>query len=597
MIGPNLDALAKNDTFNAMIDPLTSLAFAVHSNPGVYALLLGSGISSAAQIPTGHNVVLDLLRKIARVERQDCEPDPEAWWRSRTGKDPDYSVLLDVLAKTPAERQQLLKHYFEPTQEEEAEGLKLPTSAHKAIAWLVAEGFVRVIITTNFDRLIERALASEGVNASVVSTPDQIRGAMPLAHSGATIIKVNGDYLDSRIRNTPSELADYGKPMTKLLGQIFDEYGLIACGWSGDWDIGLAAAMLRTTSRRFTTFFAARGKPSDRADKLIKARRAEVIPIADADHFFVSLQRKVQALKDLNLPHPLSPKMAAALVKRYLAKPEDRIRLYDVIWEEVERVHTGRHGEDFPLDASLTSEELFRQVGRYESLTNELLAMIVTGCYWGGDDHQYLWVRALERIGAQPIAGSAEWARKLRGYPALLLLYGGGLAALAAKKYSTIAALLTQPVHLKDGTRLPLILNIQPFMVMAGGTAQLMPGMKNRYSPVSDHLFEQLREPLNHYLTDNAAYEAAFDEFEYLMALVTTDLSLQFLGAQRSFWGRFAWKGRNFGQPVLGKLEKEIEDGGENWPPLRAGLFGGEGTRAIRAKAELRGWIDKFTWL
>ena len=48
-----------------------------------------------------------------------------------------------------------------------------------------------------------------GVSAAVISTADQVRGAVPLAHSGPTVIKVNGDYLDTRIKNTESELARY----------------------------------------------------------------------------------------------------------------------------------------------------------------------------------------------------------------------------------------------------------------------------------------------------------------------------------------------------------------------------------------------------
>jgi hypothetical protein len=36
-----------------MVDPMLSLAFSVHSNKGVFALLLGSGVSRASGIPTG----------------------------------------------------------------------------------------------------------------------------------------------------------------------------------------------------------------------------------------------------------------------------------------------------------------------------------------------------------------------------------------------------------------------------------------------------------------------------------------------------------------------------------------------------------------
>jgi hypothetical protein len=73
--------------------------------------------------------------------------------------------LLDALAKTPAERQQLLRVYWEPSEQEREDGAKRPTAAHRAIAALVAQGFVRVILTTNFDRLMLYTLGLGAVEA------------------------------------------------------------------------------------------------------------------------------------------------------------------------------------------------------------------------------------------------------------------------------------------------------------------------------------------------------------------------------------------------------------------------------------------------
>jgi hypothetical protein len=92
-----------------------------------------------------------------------CDSDPNAWYRTSFGREPDYSEILNNIAKSPAERMQVLRGYFEPTEEERQEGRKMPTSAHRAIAELVAKGYVRVTITTNFDRLLESALADVGI--------------------------------------------------------------------------------------------------------------------------------------------------------------------------------------------------------------------------------------------------------------------------------------------------------------------------------------------------------------------------------------------------------------------------------------------------
>jgi len=140
------------------IEPELKLAIALHSSPGVYALLLGSGLSSAAGIPTGWQVTLDLIRQLAATQEVELADDAEAeaWYRETYGKEPDYSALLDALTSTSDERQMLLRSYFEPTDEEREEGKKIPTDAHRAIARMVRDENVRMILTTNFDRLPAR---------------------------------------------------------------------------------------------------------------------------------------------------------------------------------------------------------------------------------------------------------------------------------------------------------------------------------------------------------------------------------------------------------------------------------------------------------
>jgi hypothetical protein len=250
------------------MDPLLSLSFSMHSNPGVYTLLLGAGVSRAAGVPTGWGVILDLTRKLAHLEDEDCGSDPADWYRERFDEEPDYSKILDRLARSPEERSQLLRGYFEPTEEERERGAKLPSDAHHAVAKLVAQGIVRVIVTTNFDRLTERALEEVGVSPTVIASPDAAEGALPLAHSECTVLKLHGDYLDTRIKNTAEELSSYDERIDRLLGQVFDEYGLVVCGWSGKWDEALISAFERCESRRFSTYWAAyQGEVSEQAER------------------------------------------------------------------------------------------------------------------------------------------------------------------------------------------------------------------------------------------------------------------------------------------------------------------------------------------
>jgi len=269
------------------------LDISVHTNPGVYALLLGSGVSRAAGIPTGWEIVLDLIRKLAAVEGEEPQPDPETWYHQRFDELPDYAKLLDRLTTTPAERMALLRSYFQPTEEEREQGLKIPTPAHRAIATLAKLDYIRMVLTTNFDRLTERALKEEGVVPDVISSDDDLRGAMPYVHSQCVVVKLNGDYRDTRIKNTPEELENYSQTLNQCLDRVLDEFGLIICGWSGEWDTPLRNAIRRSPNRRFATYWLAKGETTEEAQHTIRHRRAEVVRLRALTRFLKNCSRKL----------------------------------------------------------------------------------------------------------------------------------------------------------------------------------------------------------------------------------------------------------------------------------------------------------------
>jgi hypothetical protein len=561
------------------MEPMLSLAFSMHTNPGVYALLLGSGVSRAAEIPTGWEVVTDLIRQLAAARGEDCSADPEGWYTSAFDEEPDYSKLLRTISKRPAERQTLLRSYFEASPEDEAAGRKQPTKAHKAIAELARTGHVKVIITTNFDRLIERSLEAVGVSPTVISSADAVEGAVPLTHARCTVIKLHGDYLDARIKNTADELAKYDRRMNRLLDRVLDEFGLVICGWSGDWDIALRAAMERCKSRRFTTFWAAKGAPSEAARRLIEHRAAELISIIDADQFFAELHQKVDALAQSGRPHPLSAKTAVATMKRLLADPRHRIELHDLIRGEVERVVSATTDERMPVSGGFrpTTDDVRKRIEQYDAITETLRSLVITGCYWGGEEHQKLWVALLERLANKPSTGGATALIELRRYPALLTLYAAGLAAIAKQEYVLLKALLLGPVVQDSRRSRPIMDSVYPSSIIEQRLAQEVFGRSSAYTPVSDHLYELLRDSLRDYLPDDERYAEAFDRFEYLWAIVAADDGLH-RGTTEEFiafpLGRFAWR-RDFSETdsaIASVLRQERAAAEAAGTPLLAGL-------------------------
>ena len=204
------------------VTPDIQMTFSVATQPRVYALLLGSGISKGAGVPTGWEVAEDLARRLADQQKEDPGDDPIGWFKSWSGDNPDYPSFIEALAPSPADRRNLLRGYFEPISDDELDPAPVPSSAHRSIAALVAQGLVSVIVTTNFDRLLERAIADAGKEPVVIATPDAARGAEPFAHSDITVVKVNGDYLSPDLKNTVDELS----PTTKTPTECSTRYSI-----------------------------------------------------------------------------------------------------------------------------------------------------------------------------------------------------------------------------------------------------------------------------------------------------------------------------------------------------------------------------------
>jgi SIR2-like domain len=384
-----------------MIDVSTALAFSLFENKGVYALIIGSGVSRAAQIPTGWEITLDLVRRLAALEGIKDQADWAFWHRERFGTEPSYSNILDQLAQTADERRSILHSYIEPSTDDIAQGRKIPTKAHHAIARMAQAGYVRVIVTTNFDRLLENALREAGVEPTVIKSDDDLKGAIPLIHSRCVILKVHGDYLDTRIRNTEGELATYSGDLDRLLDRIFDEHGLIVCGWSADWDPALKAAITRAPNRRYPFFWAARGKLSAAAAELVAYRSGRTIPIENAEAFFGNLERLISVQEELQRPNPRSVELIVASTKKYLSKPEFRIQLADLVGDESRQLSATAQNAQFKPQNYPSKEGLVKLIGQYEAITEPLARVFGVLGRWGLEPEFDIAFDTISRFGAK----------------------------------------------------------------------------------------------------------------------------------------------------------------------------------------------------
>lgn len=563
-----------------MIDPLVSLAFSLESNKGAYALLIGSGISRPAGIPTGWEITLEMVRKVAATSGEQIEVSPEDWFREAYSKDPDYSELLDQLCKSPAERQQYLKPFFEPSTAEREEGLKQPTVAHQAIADMMAEGYIRVVVTTNFDRLLEQALEAKGIVPVVIANADQASGMLPLVHQKHCIIKVHGDYLDTRIMNTEAELSSYSSEMNKLLDRVFDEFGIVICGWSGAWDPALRSAIVRAPSRRFSSYWATRGELGGDAKKTAADRGIVVLPIVEADSFFRQLSDNLDSLREFNKPHPLSVQTAVATLKRYLAEDRYRIRLHDLLVSAVDdaRFRWAAAGVDYgppePTDATVPI-----RVKTYDAGLDVLLPMGVELGKWAKSEHHALICEVLEILCLRsPTQGSyfSLW-RSLARYPATSFLYSVGLSALKADHIELIGRMLSVPITGGREEDEPAVSALMPFCLVETRESlwPLFAGQR-RHTPLNDWLETRMR---THFAPNTSSDEyhdpftQLFDQFEVISAVAYRALVRQ---KRAHIWvpiGCWGWR-RSAKTGILEGLGSDLAELNASSKLMRLGLFG-----------------------
>jgi hypothetical protein len=382
----------------------------------------------------------------------------------------------------------------------------------------MAKGYVRIVLTTNFDTLLEQALAEVGVNATVIASADHVVGALPLVHAGPTIVKLHGDYLDTRIRNTLGELSAYEPAIDGLLDQILDQFGLVVCGWSGEWDVALKAAIDRGPCRRFPTYWGSRGAPAPSAQALIDRRGARLVLIEGADEFFDALEQRVQAIEALHQPHPLSADIAVAMLKEYLPEERHRIRLHDLLTGEFNRTLDRLNGLHFAIHA-WDPKEFPRQAYQYRAAAEPLLPLAFTAGMWGNEQQAYPWLQFITELAQRRRGvGGATHLIELRSFPASLLLYAFCFGAVVGRRLPLIGKLVGNIADFGSDMRaLGDALNIAT-VITDTDHFKLLTAYADKRLPGSELMADILRSVSKHELRASDAFDDAFARLEMALA-------------------------------------------------------------------------------
>jgi hypothetical protein len=308
-----------------------------------------------------------------------------------------------------------------------------------------------------------------------------------------------------------------------------------------------------------------------------------VVPYADEEYSGESSSDKVKKIKSL------------------LSNDFSSIELHDFVVDEVRHFLSSTSEDHFKVQGQYSKDELLDRISSYENLINNLSILLACIAYWARPIHhsilQKAFARSTDRLASQ--GGLVVWL-SLRWYPLIITLYCSGIAAVAGKRYSSLTSIFYTTISSSENS------NQSEFLIEAAtysinklfdnNVFKHLPGYERYYTPMSEYLFKILQPKLDDVLFIGKDYEASFDEFEVLFALAVADLRKQ---SDQYVWGpigRFGWKGRHGSVSPMSRIVAEARNMGENWEPLRAGLFGGKAERFDAVATELQNMISHLPW-
>jgi len=407
--------------------------------------------------------------------------------------------------------------------------------------------------------------------------------------------------MDTRIKNTPEELANYSEVLNEYLDRIFDEFGLIICGWSAEWDEALKKALYRRKNRRFSTYWTVRGKMGNEATRLVTHLKAERMSIVGANEFFSTLSDNVEALTDFGVSHPLSTDLAVAKVKKYLSEEKYSIKLHDLVKKELERVCLELSSDRFETrpQFELTPELYIKRIHEYEELMSTLIKISITLVYHDNGKYSNLIKNIIERVMEYPRNYGLDGLIYLQQYPALLLADSIGVVSLYSHNYDALAAIFLKS-QCYDSITFLRKKNINLLEELY--RYPLLRALENTdISNPEDYIVTIIDKYVDEYLPSNSRYEDVFDIFEYLIGMIYIGLKrVDFLTGNTIAPGyRLA---RKYYIPFYSDEEPEfiynfIEEGlkeGKEWSLLKAGFFNSSPEKLKECFTEYKKYLEDW---
>ena len=287
-------------------------------------------------------------------------------------------------------------------------------------------------------------------------------------------------------------------------------------------------------------------------------------------------------------------------VKALLASESGAIGLHDFLSLEVRRFLAVTAEDAFAHSDQFTVAEFVSRMERYEAAAQDLAILLACVSQWGRSSHlatlQKCIARSSDRL--ESTGGLTVWLA-LRWYPLLMVLYCGGVAAVDARRFDSLAAIFGTTLsgfdYQKSSDTFVEAASMAVLELNRTNVLKQIPGHERNYTPLSDYLLKVLQPKLDDALFLGKNYESAFDTFEVYFALCAADARLVNGVDAWGPIGRFGWKRSRDNSPLERVLKEANAQKGE-WAPLKAGLFGGDLERFKKVAEKFTQMISGLNW-
>jgi tetratricopeptide (TPR) repeat protein len=277
---------------NILRATIRELAYKIKSSKTPrFSFFLGAGASKQSGIPIASEMIRQfkeqiILQSCPAELKTDAEKNDwlaaEDWCRADGS---DYCKYFEKFEPKEFGRQ---RHIEDMIKDRE------PSFGYVVLANLMASGHVNTIVTTNFDDLVYSACTTFTGIRPIVYAYGVLAAEMRFTAQRTKILKLHGDYLYSKLKNTNSELAEQDPNMARQLRQVLNEYGLIVVGYGGG-DASVMKVLSDFPEENDLYWCIRRGdKPNEAVEKLLREKRGFLVEIEGFDEMMNEIRPIVE---------------------------------------------------------------------------------------------------------------------------------------------------------------------------------------------------------------------------------------------------------------------------------------------------------------